>query len=82
MGIVSSYLLEGGIMWMVIHLQADGTVYAVEDHDHYSGGYLVPLGDETHEQLFIRKASGRGFSNDEIEKFLSESKERQLSINK
>jgi hypothetical protein len=81
MSIQSSYILDSTHIWLVIHLQADGTVFAVEDHDHYAGGHVTPNSNETHEQLFIRRALARGFSQDKVDAFLKESKERQLKIN-
>ena len=81
MSIQSSYILDSTHIWLVIHLNSDGVVTAVEDHDHYAGGQVTPNNNETQEQLFVRSALRRGFSQNEIDVFLKESKERQLRIN-
>lgn len=81
MSINSSYMLERGSIWLIIHVDPAGNITSVEDHDHYSGGHIKPRKNETQEQLFVRAAQQRGFAFYEIELFLKSSKERTLYLN-
>lgn len=81
MHINSSYILQRGSIWLIIHLDPNGNITAVEDHDHYAGGYINPRNNETQEQLFVRAAQQRGFAFYEIEMFLKASRERTRYIN-
>ncbi|HEY3524810.1 MAG TPA: hypothetical protein VGK47_01340 [Nitrososphaeraceae archaeon] len=81
MSISSSYMLERGSIWLIIHLDPAGNITSVEDHDHYSGGHINPRNNETQEQLFIRSAQQRGFAFYEIELFLKASKARTQYLN-
>lgn len=81
MSISSSYMLERGSIWLIIHLNPNGDITAVEDHDHYSGGFINPQNNETQEQLFVRAAQQRGFAFYEIEMFLKASRERTRYLN-
>lgn len=77
----SSYILERGLVWLVIHMNPKGDITSVEDHDHWSGGRVPVEPNETQEQLFTRRAMNRGFIPFEIISFLQESKDRTLKLN-
>jgi len=81
MTISSSYMLERGSIWLIIHLNAEANITVVEDHDHYAGGHISPELNENNEQLFIQRALNRGFVQSEIDYFLKNSKERTLKLN-
>jgi hypothetical protein len=81
MSISSSYMLERGSIWLIIHLDVNANITAVEDHDHYSGGHISPEPNENNEQLFVRRALNRGFVQSEIDSFLKESRERTFKLN-
>lgn len=77
----SSYILGDTHIWLIVHLDPDANVTAVEDHDHHSGGHIEPRRNESYEQLFTNAAQRRGFTPDVIREFLNNSKERTRRLN-